>query len=266
MMLIEKSGHTRTTASADSLLSVNDYRRAFQVIEDCDRIGTLDEFRPALLDSLARRFGYRTTTFFHGTAFSTLWLDPEPLQTGKAIGMLGPYRDGWYQHDIFATAQARSAFARSRVATTSELSNLPPGASQFLSEYLYPATLHSAAAFLLDVSGDQAALVGIFSDRESISAREVATLRVLARPLNALTRALRPGERPDFERVLLQLTPRQREVAYLVADGLSNISIAELLWVSEDTVKKYVSAVLAHLGCESRTQLALFVRGVPPTR
>lgn len=264
-MLIGTPSSTVHTGT-ESGLTVDDYERVFKVIEDCDQVRSIDDFRETLLGSLAKRFGYQTTTFFRGSSFSTLWIDPSPLQTGKAVRMLKAYQDGWYRHDVFATPQAQTSFAKSRVASVSEFRHLPAGAQLFLSDYLFPSSLRSAAALLLDVSTDETALVGIFADENPISRREVTALRVLARPLNAMTRALQTTPRSEVQQVLLGLTPRQRQIAQLVAEGLSNTTIALQLSLSEDTVKKYVSAVLAHVKCESRTQLALFVRGVPFTR
>jgi DNA-binding CsgD family transcriptional regulator len=55
------------------------------------------------------------------------------------------------------------------------------------------------------------------------------------------------------------LTPREEDVARLVADGLSNRSIAEALFVSERTVETHVSNTLSKLGFTSRTQIATWV-------
>jgi DNA-binding NarL/FixJ family response regulator len=57
------------------------------------------------------------------------------------------------------------------------------------------------------------------------------------------------------------LTPREVEVLDLLGHGLSNRAIARQLGLSERTVKIHVSAVLAKLGVESRTQAALQARG-----
>ncbi|MFI6297965.1 LuxR C-terminal-related transcriptional regulator [Nonomuraea sp. NPDC050790] len=55
------------------------------------------------------------------------------------------------------------------------------------------------------------------------------------------------------------LTPRERQVLDLVAEGLSNQGIAGALGLAERTVKAHVSNVLAKLGVTSRTQAARFV-------
>jgi DNA-binding CsgD family transcriptional regulator len=60
-----------------------------------------------------------------------------------------------------------------------------------------------------------------------------------------------PGP-PDGHGRLSALTPREREVAALVADGQTNAQIALRLHLSESTVEKHVSRVLAKLGLSSR--------------
>ena len=54
-----------------------------------------------------------------------------------------------------------------------------------------------------------------------------------------------------------QLTSREREVLAELAKGKSNREIARTLTVSEKPVKAHVSAVLAKLGVQDRTQAAL---------
>ena len=77
-------------------------------------------------------------------------------------------------------------------------------------------------------------------------------LRVLRR-LGERPRPTRcaPGQ-PDGDGRLSALTPREREVAALVADGHTNAQIALRLHLSESTVEKHVSRVLAKLGLSSR--------------
>ncbi len=52
------------------------------------------------------------------------------------------------------------------------------------------------------------------------------------------------------------LTPREREVAALIARGKSNRAIAEALVIGERTVETHVGNILSKLGCISRAQIA----------
>ena len=56
-----------------------------------------------------------------------------------------------------------------------------------------------------------------------------------------------------------QLSPQERRVLDLVAEGLTNRQIAERLFLAEKTVKNYVASVLHKLGVERRTSAAVYV-------
>jgi non-specific serine/threonine protein kinase len=55
------------------------------------------------------------------------------------------------------------------------------------------------------------------------------------------------------------LSPRERDVAALVAEGLTNRAIGERLFISERTVDGHVARILSKLGFESRAQVAAWV-------
>lgn len=63
---------------------------------------------------------------------------------------------------------------------------------------------------------------------------------------------------------LTELTPREREVLYLVATGASNKEIAEALYISERTVKNHITSILSCLNLRDRTQAALFASSFLP--
>ncbi|MFE5027517.1 response regulator [Streptomyces sp. NPDC056656] len=54
-----------------------------------------------------------------------------------------------------------------------------------------------------------------------------------------------------------ELTPREREMVALVAKGLSNDGIAEILWLSRHTVKTHINRAMAKLGVSERAQLVV---------
>ncbi|MDH2387433.1 response regulator transcription factor [Streptomyces sp. HNM0663] len=61
---------------------------------------------------------------------------------------------------------------------------------------------------------------------------------------------------------LALLTPREREVLVLVAQGKSNRQVANSLGISEKTVKNHLSALFSKIGAADRTQAVVFgIRG-----
>jgi DNA-binding NarL/FixJ family response regulator len=71
-----------------------------------------------------------------------------------------------------------------------------------------------------------------------------------------LTQVARQGTTTDTT-LVASLSDRERAVLRLLARGLSNTEIASQLFLSEGTVRNYVSSVLAKLGVADRTQAAV---------
>ena len=69
------------------------------------------------------------------------------------------------------------------------------------------------------------------------------------------------GERKRPSSGWASLTPTERDVARLVADGLANNEIAARLFISRRTVQTHLTHVYAKLGIASRVQLAQEVAG-----
>lgn len=80
----------------------------------------------------------------------------------------------------------------------------------------------------------------------------------------ALMERLRAGsEEPG---PLADLTEQERAVLDLIGEGLTNRQIAERMFLSEKTVKNYVSRLLGKLGMERRTQAAVLVTEIRDRR
>jgi predicted ATPase/DNA-binding CsgD family transcriptional regulator len=71
--------------------------------------------------------------------------------------------------------------------------------------------------------------------------------------------AERSGERPVDPRSSGPLTKREREIAELVAEGLSNKQIAATLVISQRTAETHVEHILTKLGFTSRVQIAAWI-------
>lgn len=148
-----------------------------------------------------------------------------------------PLLDGIEATRRIAGPQASDA-ARVLVVTTFSLEGLVydalrAGASGFLLKDARPAELASAIRSI--AAGDSLiapaltrSLIGRFGDRLRPSAKDAA--------------------------IFDALTAREREVLLLIAEGLSNAEIAAQLVISHETVKTYVSRILAKLGVRDRVQ------------
>lgn len=74
------------------------------------------------------------------------------------------------------------------------------------------------------------------------------------------TRTMAPSK-PNGANVL---TPRQAEVATLIARGLTNLEIAEALVITTGTTANHVAAILDRLGATNRVQVAAWVTAREP--
>ena len=69
-------------------------------------------------------------------------------------------------------------------------------------------------------------------------------------------RRIAAGDQPDE---LAQLTDQERKILLLVAEGKTNKEIAAEVFLSDKTVKNYVSSILAKLNLERRAQAAAYM-------
>lgn len=121
------------------------------------------------------------------------------------------------------------------------------------SDAFWRSSLYARVAGIIDRDdpdhGYVTAVREVLSGRGWISPELVPTL------LSGRASQARPPEPPAVEVTLL--TGRERAVAMLVAEGLSNSEISERLTIERSTVKFHVSNILRKLGCRDRAQVAV---------
>ncbi|MFI5933904.1 response regulator [Actinoplanes sp. NPDC051494] len=122
-------------------------------------------------------------------------------------------------------------------------------------DYVSEALAEGAAGFLLkDSAVDELAR----AIRAAAAGEAFLTPAVTRQVLDRLPHAVPPRANAAAER-LATLSEREREVLLLLAQGLSNAAISAQLWITEATVKTYVSRLFTKLGCDNRVQAALLV-------
>jgi len=241
-------------------LETRDYRAALRVVESASQANTLEAFRHATLESIARELGHRDLTFFVGDTAEAAFADPSPAVAGRAGLMLEQYVRGFWREDLYARPRALELFrTRSAVALRELPRPATAGERRYVERFLVANRIDDEIGLKLDTGGAGVALLGVLGDgRRPFGPRDVARLELVARPLAAVLRFYLRAERRAT--TATRLTPREREVAELVAAGLTNREIARTLWIGEPTVKKHVTRLLRATGCASRTQLAIVWR------
>jgi DNA-binding NarL/FixJ family response regulator len=109
-----------------------------------------------------------------------------------------------------------------------------------------------AAGFLLKDAEPDDVAAAIRAARNGEMYLDPAVAGMVARQLRT------PGGSASLADDDTVLTPRERDVLALVAQGLPNRAIGDALGITERTARTHVSNILAKLGLTSRTQAALY--------
>jgi DNA-binding NarL/FixJ family response regulator len=119
-------------------------------------------------------------------------------------------------------------------------------------QYVLRALRAGAAGFLVKSTPpeDLVRLVRVAADGNTVLS-PVAARRLVA------ASADQQSNRQRARQLIASLTERELEVLGCLGEGLSNAQIAARLYLSEATVKGYVSRMLDKLGCANRTQAGL---------
>lgn len=120
-------------------------------------------------------------------------------------------------------------------------------------EYIFKGLKNGADSYILkDVSSKE--LVNII---KSVHSGEMLFHGDVAKTIAS---AVIDREDDKKEDIFKRLTPRELEIAKLIGEGKSNREISQILYITEGTVKNYVTKILDKLEIRDRTQLALMIR------
>jgi len=119
-------------------------------------------------------------------------------------------------------------------------------------DHVLRALRAGAAGFLLKSTPpeDLIELVRVAADGHTVLS-PAATRRLVTKA------SQRTDDREHQRRLIGELTERETEVLSCLGEGLSNAQIAARLYLTEATVKGYVSRLLVKLECANRTQVGL---------
>lgn len=125
---------------------------------------------------------------------------------------------------------------------TEERTLLRSGIHGYLNTYALPQRVQKAVTAVLagEMWVTPRVLAGLYEEARLRQSQEVAQ-----------------GTHPE----LASLTPREREIALLVGEGLGNRAIADRLNICERTVKTHLTYIFEKTGSKDRVHLALLVSG-----
>jgi DNA-binding NarL/FixJ family response regulator len=124
-------------------------------------------------------------------------------------------------------------------------------------EYIFKAIKNGAEGYLLKDAGSEYIIKAIKSVYNGAMLLDPEVTVKVVKAFNSIT-----NEKQSFDNLKYKLdilTPREIDVAKLVAQGKSNKDICKILFLTEGTVKNYVTRILEKLELNSRTELAVFV-------
>lgn len=147
---------------------------------------------------------------------------------------------------------------------------LPDGSGVEVCREVRSMSPEIACVMLTSYADDEALIASIMAGASGYVLKQVGSLDLLdtIRRAGAGQSLLDPAltervlerlrEGPGVDPRLASLTPQERKILDLIAEGCTNRQIAETMFLAEKTVKNYVSNLLAKLGMERRTQAATF--------
>jgi two-component system response regulator DevR len=147
---------------------------------------------------------------------------------------------------------------------------LPDGSGVEVCREIRATMPETACVMLTSYADDEALIASVMAGAAGYVLKQVGSLDLIdtIRCVGAGQSLLDPNltesvldrlrQGPLLDPRLASLTPQERRILDLIAEGYTNRQIADTMFLAEKTVKNYVSNLLTKLGMERRTQAATF--------
>lgn len=123
------------------------------------------------------------------------------------------------------------------------------------------AIRNGADGYLLKDSGRDAIINAINNVISGQSVLDSKVMVALSNIVNKTSPSLHNNDNLDNE-LLINLTKREVEICKMLSDGYTNSQIAKLLYISEGTVKNYISSIYDKTQIHDRAKLALTLKTI----
>lgn len=118
------------------------------------------------------------------------------------------------------------------------------------------AVVNGADGYLLKDSGKETIINGI---KNLLKGQSILDNRVMQELSKIVSR---PDNKSEliYDKLSIKLTKREIEIAEMAAEGYTNSQIAEFLYLTEGTIKNYISSIYDKLDIHDRVQLAVYIK------
>lgn len=124
-------------------------------------------------------------------------------------------------------------------------------------ENIVNAVQHGANGYLLKDAGTKVIVQGILNVMNGQSMLDSKVMIALSEVMLKCSNETIDKEKISNLELLKDLSDREIEICQLLSEGYTNSQIAEFLYISEGTVKNYISVIYDKTGIRDRTVLAL---------
>jgi DNA-binding CsgD family transcriptional regulator len=241
----------------DLALGPADLRGVLRLLDDAEQATDSGDFRRIVLEGLARYLGFQHSIFFIGSAVENAVRDQHAIGFGLPRDSAEPFAERYRALRALNDPASLRVLSERGIACLEEIgAPEAPETSRALTRFLRGHGFYSTMMILLSGPASRAAVIALFTQQPAgFGPRDRAVGAMIRRHLGSLIRFyLNTSSAPA---VTTKLTPREREVVGLVAEGMTNRQVAAALSISIETVKHHLTHALVVTGCANRTQLAL---------